>query len=79
MTLEYNNKTYDVTDESVYNDFMIPVTNLGEAVEVVTELDGIREYTFNLTAYTSLTARKRMIIIDDRGINVKVSLIEERR
>ena len=79
MTLEYNNKTYDVTDESVYNDFMIPVTNLGEAVEVVTELDGIRDYTFNLTAYTSMTPRKRMIIIDDRGINVKVSLIEERR
>lgn len=79
MTLEYNNKTYDVTDESVYNDFMIPVTNLGEAVEVVTELDGIRDYTFNLTAYVSMTARKRMIIIDDRGINVKVSLIDERR
>ncbi len=79
MTLEYNSKSYDVTDESVYNDFMIPVTNLGEAVEVVTELDGIRDYTFNLTAYASMNARKRMIIIDDRGIHVKVSLIEERR
>jgi ArsR family metal-binding transcriptional regulator len=73
MNLIYNSKTYTVTDESIYRDFAIVVNSLDEAVNVLTEMDGISTYIFNEAECTGMVVTKRTITVSDT-ITVGVTL-----
>lgn len=74
MTLEYNGTKYTVTNSSVYTDFSVLVKSLEEACEVVNAFEGMTAYTFSLVEYANMVVLKRMIVIDDDRIVVKVKL-----
>lgn len=73
MTITYNDKTYAVTGESIYSDFAIIANDLDEAVEILTEFDGISTYTFNETECDNMVLIKRTITVTD-AITVSVML-----
>lgn len=73
MTITYNDKTYAVTGESIYSDFAIIANDLDEAVEILTEFDGISTYTFNETECDNMVLIKRTITVTD-VITVSVML-----
>ena len=73
MTITYNDKTYAVTDESIYSDFAIVVKDIDEAVAVLTEFDGISTYIFNETECDNMVLIKRTITVTD-VITVSVML-----
>lgn len=73
MTITYNDKTYIVTDESVFSDFYIVVASLDEACTIVAEFEGMSDYTFGKNAYTNMIVSKRSIVITDTiMVNVKL-------
>lgn len=73
MTITYNEKTLEVSNESVYFDFIIPVNNIERGVEIINDFADVTDYVFNLVEYTNMEIKRRMLVIDDTGINVKVS------
>lgn len=74
MTITYNDKQYEVTDDSIYLDFMINTGSIEDAVTIVGELSDIGDITFDETAYSNLVVKKRSIILDSRGVTVRVQL-----
>lgn len=73
MIITYNEKTLEVSNESVYCDFIIPVNNIDTGVEIINDFADVTDYVFNLVEYTNMEIKRRMLVIDDTGINVKVS------
>ncbi len=65
MTITYNDKTYTVTGESIYSDFAIVANDLDEAVEILTEFDGISTYIFNEVEHDNMVLIKRTIAVTD--------------
>lgn len=77
MILEYNGKSYEVTDESIYRDFAIETNGLNGACDIAEELADMSNYTFNLIPYTDMIVVRRTIIITDDRITVGVRLREK--
>ena len=82
MILEYNDKKYEVTDESIYRDFSIITYGLEAACSIVEELSDMSSYTFNLIPYTDMIVVRRTItIINDTysvGVRLREKTAEER-
>lgn len=74
MTITYNDKTYTVTGESIYSDFAIVVKDMDEAVEILTEFDGISTYIFNEVEHDNMVLIKRSITVTTDNIIVSVML-----
>ena len=74
MILEYNGKTYEVTEESVYRDFHIVTNGINEACSIAEEFAGVLSYTFNLIPYSDMVVIKRTITITDSKVTVGVRL-----
>jgi len=74
MTLEYNGKSYDVTGESIYRDFLLIAGSVEEGCRIVAELEGMTDYVFNLTPYSNMVVVKRAIVVTDTGTTVRVIL-----
>lgn len=74
MTLEYNDKTYTVTGESIYRDFSLVANSFEDGCQIFDELDGMNEYTFNLKHYTNMKLVKRAIVVDECNVIVRVVL-----
>lgn len=77
MILEYNGKTYEVTDESIYRDFAIETNGLNGACSIAEEFADMSSYTFNLIQYTDMIVVRRTIIITDDRITIGVRLREK--
>ena len=77
MILEYNNKTYDVTDESIYRDFSINTYGLEAACAIAEEFADMSDYTFNLISYTGMIVVRRTITIANDTFSVGVRLREK--
>ena len=78
MTVAFKGNAYNVTDESVYCDFIIPVTTINEGVGIITDIEDVKDYTFNLIDYNDMTLKKRMLVLDNNGVSVKVSYMRKR-
>lgn len=74
MTLVYNGKTYDVSPDSTYMDIIIPAVSLEKACEIAEELSGMTAYTFNLGARENMVVQKRMIVLENGTIYVRVAM-----
>lgn len=73
MTLTYNGVDYAVTDDSIYRDITINVSDLTEACALVGALDGMTNYTFSANEYTDMSITKMtIIIVGDISVNVKL-------
>ena len=77
MVLVYNDKSYEVTDESMYLDFGIEAESLGEACLIAEELDGMSDYNFNLIDCTNMVVTRRAIIMTEDAITVRIRLREK--
>ena len=77
MILEYNNKKYEVTDESIYRDFSINTYGLEAACTIAEEFANMSDYTFNLISYTGMIVVKRTITIANDTFSVGVRLREK--
>lgn len=78
MTITYNDKTYTVTDESVFSDFSILVATLAEACTIVAEFENMGDYIFGKNNYTNMVVSKRSIVITDM-ITVNVKLRQKKK
>lgn len=78
MTIVYNNKSYDVTAESIYCDFGIKVATIDDACTIINDLADMTDYTFNSIPYDNMEFRKRMIVLDDNGITVRIVTKQKR-
>lgn len=78
MTITYNDKTYIVTDESVFSDFSISVATLDEACTIVAEFENMGDYTFGKNNYTNMVVSKRSIVITDM-ITVNIKLRQKKK
>jgi hypothetical protein len=65
MVVILNDKTYMVTDESIYSDFSIQADTIDDAVQIITDFENVDSYTFDMTEYTDMVVRRRIIIVDD--------------
>lgn len=74
MILEYNDKTYEVTEESIYRDFFIDTYGLNVACSIAEELADMSSYTFNMIPYTDMVVTRRTIIMTEGKITVGVRL-----
>lgn len=77
MILEYNDKKYEVTEESIYRDFSIEAFGLSGACSIAEELADMSDYTFNLIPYTNMIVVRRTITITDDKVTVGVRLREK--
>ena len=77
MILEYNYKTYVVTEESIYRDFSVVAFDFDEACSIAEEFYNMSSYTFNLIPYTDMIVVKRTITITDSKVTVGVRLREK--
>lgn len=78
MTLVYNEISYEVTAESIYCDFGIRVFTIDEACTIINDLADMETYTFNSTDYENMTIKKRMIVLDENGITVRIVMKQKR-
>lgn len=78
MTLIYNDIPYEVTAESIYCDFGIRVSTIEEACTIINDLADMETYTFNSTDYENMTIKKRMIVLDENGITVRIVMKQKR-
>lgn len=78
MTIVYNNKSYDVTAESIYCDFGIKVATIDDACTIINDLADMTDYIFNSIPYDNMEFRKRMIVLDDNGITVRIVTKQKR-
>lgn len=78
MTLIYNEIPYEVTAESIYCDFGIRVQTIEEACTIINDLADMESYTFNSTDYENMTLKKRMIVLDENGITVRIVMKQKR-
>lgn len=78
MTLVYNEISYEVTAESIYCDFGIRVLTIDEACTIINDLADMETYTFNSTDYENMTIKKRMIVLDENGITVRIVMKQKR-
>lgn len=76
MTIIYNERQYDVTAESIYRDFAVPVATIDDAVTIIEDMADMTTYTFNSFQYTGMVVKKRMIVIDANGIQARIILKE---
>lgn len=76
MTIIYNERQYDVTAESIYRDFAVPVATIDDAVTIIEEMADMTTYTFNSFQYAGMVVKKRMIVIDANGIQARIILKE---
>lgn len=72
MTIVYNETSYEVTAESIYCDFGINVNTIDEACTIINDLADMTNYIFNTIPYEDMEFRKRMIVLDDNGITVRI-------
>lgn len=72
MTIVYSETSYEVTAESIYCDFGIKVNTIDEACTIINDLADMTDYTFNSIPYENMEFRKRMIVLDDNGITVRI-------
>lgn len=77
MILEYNDKKYEVTDESIYRDFSIATYGLEAACNIAEELADMSDYTFNLIPYTGMIVVRRTITIANDTFSVGIRLREK--
>ena len=77
MILEYNDKTYEVTEESIYRDFFINTYGLEGACSIAEELADMSNYIFNLIQYTDMVVVRRTITMVGESITVGVRLREK--
>lgn len=77
MTIEHNGLKYKTTLESVHFDFSIKVNSLEEACAVVNDMARMSAYKFGEVEYTNMVVTKRMIVVDENGITVKIVLREK--
>lgn len=78
MTLIYNDIPYEVTAESIYCDFGIRVLTIDEACTIINDLADMETYTFNSTDHENMTIKKRMIVLDENGITVRIVMKQKR-
>ena len=78
MTFIYNEIPYEVTAESIYCDFGIKVNTIDEACTIINDLAEMETYTFNSTDYENMTLKKRMIVLDENGITVRIVMKQKR-
>lgn len=76
MTIIYNERQYDVTAESIYRDFAVPVATIDDAVTIIEDMADMTTYTFNSFQYAGMAVKKRMIVIDANGIQARIILKE---
>lgn len=78
MTLIYNDIPYEVTAESIYCDFGIKVLTIEEACTIINDLADMETYTFNSTDYENMVIKKRIIVLDENGITVRIVMKQKR-
>lgn len=78
MTIVYNDISYEVTAESIYCDFGIKANTMDDACTIINDLADMTDYTFNSVPYEGMEFRKRMIVIDDDGITVRIITRQKR-
>ena len=78
MTIVHNDISYEVTAESIYCDFGIKVNTIDEACTIINDLADMTNYIFNTIPYEDIEFRKRMIVLDDNGITVRIVTKQKR-
>lgn len=77
MTFQYNNVTYELGADSTYRDLIVPVSTLEDACTVVNAVVGMTGYTFNGDVYSDMIIRKKMIVIENNIITVRILMREQ--
>lgn len=75
--LIYNDVTYQTTAESMYTDIGIVAEDLHDAEILCITFEKMSDYIFDGDSYTNMVVSKRMIILTDNTVTVKVRLREK--